>query len=251
MLIYRLPLDKSIVWPGSRCPRCDTPLKARHNIPLISFIFLRGKCAFCDRPISFRYPAVELLTGILALGLWYSMGEQMLQGKWWQITYSTIQLLSLLILIPAAIIDLRHYIIPDSITIGGLLAGLTLSFIPGNPSPAEAFLGMTAGGGSLLCVGYMGEIIFRKKETMGGGDIKLMAFMGAFWGWQSALLGIVFASFLGAVAGIFLISSGTLRKDHHIPFGPFLAAGIWTAVLYGETILSSYFQLIDGLFYFS
>lgn len=246
VMICRLPVNRSIVWPGSHCPDCESPLKIWHNIPLFSYLFLRGRCAFCKEKISIQYPAVEILTGVLTVFLWFALGKDILtEDRWWLRLYGLAQTGSLLILIPVTLIDLRHYIIPDSITLGGLIAGLSLSFIPGGTTPLQALLGAAAGGGTLLSVGFLGELVFKKKEAMGGGDIKLMACIGAFWGWKTVLLGIVFASFLGALAGIILIAFGTLRKDHQIPFGPFLAAGSWVAVLYGDSLLTAYIRFID------
>ncbi|MFP4416791.1 MAG: prepilin peptidase [Chitinispirillaceae bacterium] len=247
VLIYRLPRNESVVWPGSHCPDCRNRLKLWHNIPVISYLFLRGACAFCRKKVSLRYPVVEIVTALLALWLWFSLGTQSMTGvSWWRDLYTIARMLSLLILLPVSLIDLRHYIIPDAITIGGLIAGLALSFIPGDLTPLQAVLGMAAGGGSLYCVGLFGEYVLRKEDSMGGGDIKLMAFLGAFWGWQTVLMGIVFASFMGALVGVGMIILGALKKDRHIPFGPFLAAGCWTAVLYGDYLLRSYIAFIDA-----
>jgi leader peptidase (prepilin peptidase)/N-methyltransferase len=155
----------------------------------------------------------------------------------------------LLILIPVAVIDLYHYIIPDSISLGGLAAACLVSFVPGGLSPQQAALGVLAGGGSLLAVGLIGEWILKKKDAMGGGDIKLMAFTGAAFGWQTALLGIVFGSLCGSIIGIGLIIAGKLGKERRIPFGPFLAIGIWTAALYGQRILDAYMRLIEKMLF--
>ena len=135
--------------------------------------------------------------------------------------------------------------IPDSITLSGLVLGVLVSFLPGGITPLECLLGIVAGGGSLLVVGILGEWVFKRGEAMGGGDVKLMAFCGAVFGWKIALLTIVLASFIGATAGIGLILARVFPKDHKIPFGPFLACGLWVAVLFGNRLLTLYQTLID------
>lgn len=249
VLIYRLPREDSIVSPGSHCPGCKRPIKPVENIPLVSFIFLGGRCAGCKARISIQYPLVEIITGCLSVIIWNTAIQTFLAEphQWWEFISLTVRCASILILIPISVIDLSHYIIPDVITFPGLIIGLGTSFLPGGITPLDSLMGMAAGGGSLLLVGAIGEYILRKKDSMGGGDVKLMAFLGSIWGWKTALLSIMFASVLGSVAGILLILIRVLGRERRIPFGPFLALGLLTAVMFGETIISSYIEFVERM----
>ena len=248
VLIYRLPRGESIVTPGSRCPSCGRAIPPLENIPVLSYLFLRGKCAGCGSRISRQYPLVELLTGVLAVFLWHALALPYLKspGTWADTVVLALSVASLLIMVPLAIIDLHHFLLPDSITLGGLALGIAASFLPGGITPLRMLLGVLAGAGPLLAAGYLGELIL-KKEAMGGGDIKLMAFIGAFWGWKPALMTIVFGSFLGAVIGITLAVLKVLRADRRIPFGPCLAVGFWVAVLAGDKIWTGYCTFVESL----
>jgi leader peptidase (prepilin peptidase)/N-methyltransferase len=249
--IWRIPRCESIIFPASHCPSCGRSIRPWENIPVISFIILRGKCAGCKAAISWRYPVVELLTAGLALILWFSIIGNFTNTAHSAFEWSVfaVRIMSLLILVPVALIDLYNYIIPDSITLSGIASGILLSILPGAPAPVDMALGILAGGGSLYALGIIGEVVFRKGEAMGGGDIKLMAFIGALWGWKISLLAIVFGSVLGASASIPLIFLKRLPQDRRIPFGPFLAAGTWIAVLHGEQLISSYINLVSRLFF--
>ncbi|MBN1130839.1 MAG: prepilin peptidase [Chitinispirillaceae bacterium] len=247
VLIWRLPRDESIVRPASHCPRCNRPIRAIENIPLLSYLFLRGKCAGCKKRISPVYPLIELSTALAALILWNTLAP-MKTADWAQTTHLVLQLLALLLLIPVTVIDLRHYIIPDVITLPLAVAALLASFLPGDTTPLTSLAGLLAGSGTLLAIGWLGMIAFRKGDAMGGGDIKLLAAIGALWGPKIALLAIMFGSVFGTLAAMALIVSRRLSRDHHIPFGPWLAAGTWTAVLAGDGIINSYFALVNRLF---
>jgi leader peptidase (prepilin peptidase)/N-methyltransferase len=247
VLIWRIPRNESIVFPASHCPNCNRKIKSWENIPVFSYLFLRGKCAGCKSTISIAYPLVELLTAGLAVVLWYTVIPH--HTITWQAGIPLfLQLLFLILMIPVAVIDLRHYIIPDSITLSLLVLSFGISFIPGGFSPLQSILGILAGGGVLWAMGFIGTIIFKKGDAMGGGDIKLMAAAGALWGPEIALMGIVFGAFLGSLSGIPLILFKKLKADHHIPFGPFLGAGLWVAVIAGYFLFTSYVGLIDGIF---
>lgn len=249
VLIWRLPRGESIVTPRSRCPGCGRPIRAIENIPIISYLALRGRCAGCAATISIRYPIVEAITGALALGAWLAVLEPAIaaQQPWWSIAHRAVQVAVLLLMVPVTFIDIDHYIIPNSFTIPGLAIGAALAFMPGDTTPLNMVLGVLAGGGTLWLFGKMGEWIFRKEEAMGLGDVKMMAWVGALWGWEVALLSILFASFVGSVAGVAMMLGKVLRRDHHIPFGPFLAGGLWIAVLWGEPIVRWYLSLTDKL----
>lgn len=241
VLIYRLPEGLSIISPGSRCPNCKHEITALENIPILSWIFLHGKCSSCGLKISIQYPLIELITAIFSLLIWFLMLQPFVfEGKtFWAYGMELYMLLTMLILIPVSIIDIKHYIIPDSITLGGLVIAVLLSFFPGFLSPVEALIGLLTGGGILYSIGIIGELIF-KKEAMGGGDIKLMAFIGALWGWKVAATAIVLGAFCGAFIGIFLMIIKKANKENMIPFGPFLALGTILSVFWSEQIIYFY-----------
>ena len=226
VLILRLPAGESVVAPRSRCPRCGTPLRWYHNLPVLSWIALRGRCAFCKEPISWQYPAVEISTAAI-WGLNVArLGPTPEAGR-------AIALLTLLLAI--AVADLRFYIIPDELSLGGAVLGIGLSFLPGAPTPVESLVGAGIGGGVLWLVAIAGTWAFR-KEAMGGGDIKLMAMIGAFLGWKGALLTI----FLGALAGTLVFVPLTWKTDKLVPFGLFLALGAALAFYLGDPLLRWY-----------
>jgi leader peptidase (prepilin peptidase) / N-methyltransferase len=244
VLIWRLPRHESIILPSSHCPKCNRLIKPWENIPVFSYIFLKGKCAGCKNPISLMYPAVELLTCGLALILWHFYCAPRLDSitAWWQIILLIIECAALLVLIPVSIIDIQHYIIPDSISLGGLVVGLLASLIPGSITPLQSLMGMLCGGGTLFVIGLIGTFVLKKEDAMGGGDIKLLGFLGAVFGWKLMVMCIVFGSFLGAVVGVACLK--VLPKDHRIPFGPFLSLGMWAALFFGDTLLNWYLSFL-------
>lgn len=248
VLIYRLPEGLSIVSPGSRCPNCKRPVQAHENIPILSWLYLKGKCAGCGLKISIQYPLIELFTGIVSVIIWHILFSPFVTPEkvGWQYISEFYMLLSLLILIPVAIIDIKHYIIPDSITLGGLVLSIAISFLPGYLSPIQSLIGLLVGGGILYAAGLLGELIL-KKEAMGGGDIKLMAFTGALWGWKIALTSIVVGAFCGAIIGLLLIVIKKSNKDNMLPFGPFLALGIILSVFYSDQLIYWYLNFPQSL----
>lgn len=251
VLVWRMPRGESVIRPRSKCPACGRPIRAHENIPLLSFVLLRGRCAGCREPISWRYPAVELFTACASVAVWLLVvWPAVLQhASPWLLALRCGQAAMLLLLIPMSLIDLDHMIIPDAFTLPGIVIGLGLAMLPGGTTPLGSLLGVVAGGGSLLFFGKLGEVLFRKGEGMGGGDIKLMAWAGALWGWQPVMLAILFASFTGAIAGGLLYVSKLLPRDHRIPFGPFLALGLWIAVLAGASIVRWYLQSTESFFF--
>jgi leader peptidase (prepilin peptidase)/N-methyltransferase len=193
---------------------------------LVSWIFLRGHCRSCGTPISVEYPLVEAATAAIWLGVAW------LYGPTWLALQGAI-LLSLVLTI--ALIDSRHYLIPDPISLGGLAAGLSFSFLPGHPTPLVSLLGAVAGFGVLFAVGMFGEWVF-KKPAMGGGDMKMMAMVGAFLGPSGAMMTI----FLGALVGTIVFAPVSLRTDREVPFGVFLAVGAATTYLLGDALIAWY-----------
>jgi leader peptidase (prepilin peptidase)/N-methyltransferase len=231
VVIYRLPLGKSIIRPGSACPSCGHTIPFYLNIPLISYIMLRGKCKYCGEGISPRYLFVELVSAVVGLGYFFWLGAS------WQFLAYTVLTLALLAVF---LIDLEHYIIPDQITYPGIVIGLAFSLVNPDISILGSVLGMVIGGGGLLLIALLGDWLF-KKESMGGGDIKLAAMLGAFLGWEKVLFVFVAASVIGLVASIFaLYFSKSVRESRRIPFGPFLAAAAVTAIIIGDYLIKLY-----------
>ena len=211
VVIHRLPRGESIVSPRSRCPGCGRAIPAWENIPIVSYIFLGGKCAGCGGAISWRYFAVELLAaaGYAAIFLLDGPGIPLLRD-----------LLFFSLLMPITFIDIDHRIIPDELSLGGLAAGLLLSFLPGGDWKGS-FTGALLGGGVLYATAFLYEKI-RGAEGMGGGDIKLLAMIGAFVGWRGTLATIFFGALLGAIGGMIAMQKGEDGLKTAIPFGPYL-----------------------------
>jgi leader peptidase (prepilin peptidase)/N-methyltransferase len=225
--IVRLPAEQSVVSPPSRCPQCGKPVEWRDNVPMLSWLLLGGKCRGCGKPISILYPLVELATALLWAGMawYYGLSLEALTGA----LFGTL-------LIGIALTDAREYIIPNEFTYGGLAIGLVLSAAGGLDSVVSALIGAVVGFGILWLVGIAGRWAF-KEEAMGGGDIKMMAMVGAFVGWQGVLLTI----FLGALAGTAIFLPLTLLgRKKLVPFGVFLAIGAAVTYVIGPSIIEWY-----------
>ena len=247
VLILRIPKGKSILWPSSHCTDCGHKISPWENIPVLSYLFLKGRCSNCKTKISPMYPSVEILTALVLLLIWNHSGFD-LSIPWYGNIVPILKITSVMLLIPISIIDLKHYIIPDGFTIPFLLISFLVSFIPGNITPVQSILGILAGGGSLYLMGLIGTFILKKGEALGGGDIKMMAWFGALWGPQIALTGIVFGAFFGSAFGISLMMIKKLSSDHKIPFGPFLGAGVALSAFAGNDIFQAYLSFVDSLF---
>ncbi|MXW67578.1 MAG: prepilin peptidase [Gemmatimonadales bacterium] len=226
--ITRMPAGDSVLRPRSRCPACRATIRWRDNLPVLSWIFLRAKCRDCGGRIPVRYPAIELATALGWAGMAWLYGTSVaaLTGA---------VLFTLLLAI--AVIDARHYIIPDALSLGGCAAGLALSALPGSTPPLAAVAGAVLGFGLLHVVGWLGEKAFR-KPALGGGDVKMMAMVGAFLGPGGALLTI----FLGALAGSLVYGPVSLRTGKPVPFGTFLALGAAISFLFGDTLFDEYLR---------
>ncbi len=230
-VIYRLPRKIKLTWERSFCPSCKNQLKWYHNIPLFSYLVLRGKCGFCRKPIGWRYPFIELLNSAAYLLAFVYL------GLGWQFA-GHLFLASVLIVI--FFIDLDFQIIPDLITLPGLLLGLAYSLTPVGIGIVPSLIGVIVGGGSLYLVAILGDWLF-KKDSMGGGDIKMAAMLGAFLGWQKVVLVFMGSAVIGlVVSGLIMLFSARLRQERIIPFGPFIAAAAVVAILYGEQIIAFY-----------
>ncbi len=233
--IYRIPLTKSIVRPRSMCPICNSFIKFYDNIPVLSYIILGGKCRNCNIHIPMRYPLVEIISGFAALSCFIKFGLS-IEG----LVYFAF--VSALIII--TFIDIDHKIIPDVISLPGIPIGLLLSsFILPAMNFRESVIGILAGGGSLFAVAWIYSLI-AKKEGMGGGDIKLLAMMGSFIGWKGILFTIFTASSTGTLAGIIVMLKTKKGVKLAVPFGPFLSIGAILYILFGNEIISWYFNLL-------
>ena len=231
--IYRMPRNESIVFPGSRCASCKKPIKWRDNIPLLSYVLLMGKCRSCKAGISPRYFFVELISAVSFLTLFMNFSFSYIFWIYSLLAFS---------LIVVTFIDLEFQLIPDSISLIGIFIGIALSVIfPGLQSAftrKAAFLnsisGALAGGGLIYLTGVLGQLAF-KKESMGGGDVKLMAMLGAFLGWKMAILIFFLAPFFGAPVGIYI---KFIKKEDTIPYGPYISLASFVAMVWGHKILS-------------
>ena len=231
VVIARVPKGRSIVSPGSACPRCNTPIAWHDNIPLLSFALLRARCRKCGEPISWRYPAIELVTGVLFV---WTLAERGL----------TIDLIPALLLVTGLVaitgIDLDHQLIPDAISIPGIVVGLVASTLTGRPGWLDSLVGVLLGGGIFLL------IIVASRGGMGGGDMKLGAMLGAFLGWKLVLVAVLVAILAGgAFAIVVLLLRRKGRKDA-VPFGPFLALGGVVSLFWGKALLSWYLGTFAG-----
>lgn len=228
--IYRLPQRLSVVFPGSHCPTCQTALRPWENIPVLSYLWQRGRCTTCAAAIGLRYPVIELSNGLLYLVL-YAQYHWTIQG----LVYA---LLATVLLIVSCI-DIAHTIIPDSITLPGIVIGLCVSSWLTPVGWYPAFLGALLGSGFFLLLAVL-SVVLLQREGMGGGDIKLIAMLGAFLGGRAVLVTIFLAAVCGAVIGVSLMLFRGQRRHEALPFGPFLALGALLAMLWGEQLLTWY-----------
>lgn len=237
VVIYRLPLDKSIVSPPSACPKCGHAIRPWDNVPVLSWMILLGKCRDCRNPISIRYPLVELATALLSVGMvWWNGVNWQLPGR----------IVFIYLMICIMLIDWDHLIIPDELSLGGTVVGIGVSFLPGGVPWLNAILSAAGGFCIMYLIAYLGRLAFR-REAMGGGDVKLMAMLGAFLGWKSLLLTLMLASAIGAVCGgLMLATRFHIGERKEIPFGPYLCLGALIAMTLGERIWSWYQGFIVG-----
>src|SRR5204863_4574857 len=227
--IHRVPLRKSVVSPGSRCPACGYELTWADNIPVASYAMLGGRCRSCRSPISIRYPIVELITMAVFVLHYAVFGADL-------ILIPRLMLACAMIVLFA--IDLEHHLLPNVITLPGIAIGFLFSLLFA-PGPVSSLVGLLLGGGSLWLIG---EAYYRYsgQEGMGGGDVKMLAMIGAFLGWKLVLVTLVFSSITGALAGIAVIASRRGDLRYALPYGTFLALAALVASLYGDRIVAWY-----------
>ena len=226
--IVRLPAKRSLLKPRSSCPACDTPIAWHDNIPVLSFLALRGRCRACGAPISWRYPIIELVTAGLLVAAWahFGIGADF---------FVAALLLATLVAITG--IDLDHQIIPDKITLPGIVTGVVANLAVPGGSWSDSLLGIALGGGVFFV------IILASGGGMGGGDMKLGAMLGAFLGWKVTVVAIFVAVALGGVAAVGVLAAGLKGRKDPIPFGPFLAVGGAVALLWGPRLLTWYLDI--------
>ncbi len=232
--IYRLPRHESIVWPGSHCPGCTQPIAWYDNIPILSYIILGGRCRYCTVRIPFGYPLIEILNASGYVALFWAFGP-----SWVTVAYCL--LYSALLVVAGT--DLSHKIIPNAVTFPGIVVGLICATTVLPLGILGSLLGILVGGGILWLLAWASPYLFG-KEGMGGGDIKLLAMIGAFLGWKPALMTIMIGSFLGSLVGVTLIAAQLIKREDYIPFGPFLVCGALVALFFGEFILDWYEGLL-------
>lgn len=220
--IDRLPKDSPPEPSRFVCEDCGASGPLYHRLPVVGYLLARGKCAECGSPASRRTPLVETSSGLLALACYAQFG-----ASWLFISNSIL----LVVALTAGIIDWRHQVIPDTLTIPALAAGLAFSLLPGRPGPLEALLGLAVAGGLLAAIALV------YPQGMGGGDVKFMAMAGAFLGWTKAFVAVFLASLAGALVGLTLIWFGLRGRKDPLPFGPFLAFGVLAAVFVGYKLL--------------
>lgn len=224
----------NLMVPRSRCPNCGHQITALENIPIISYLFLRGRCSECKTPISKRYPIVELVTGILSLYVIYHFGVN------WQ---GAAALVFTWCLIALTMIDYDTYYLPDSITLPLFWLGLIVNYYGFFTDFSSAFWGGIFGYMSLWLLNQ-GYKLLRGQDGMGAGDFKLLALLGAWMGWQMLIQIALFSSLVGAVIGISLMFIKNRDKNHHIPYGPYLAIAGWIAFLFGDEINRQYLKIL-------
>jgi leader peptidase (prepilin peptidase)/N-methyltransferase len=228
--IYRIPRNESIIYPASHCPNCRSNISPKDNIPLLSYLLLKGRCRNCKSKIPIQYPIVEFLSGLIYLIIYLIYGLNI---------QSLIYIILSSALIIIAFIDLNEQIVPDEISLPGIVIGFIISFFVPYISFINSALGVLVGGGIILIIGLAGSVIF-KKEAMGGGDVKLAAMIGAFLGWRYIIISLFLGFFLGALAGIILILSKIKSREDVVPFGPFIVLGSLITILWGDKIISWY-----------
>ena len=227
--IYRLPLGRSVVFPPSACGSCQRPLRWFENVPVVSWLVLGGRCARCKAPISVQYPLVELVTGLLfvATAAVTPVGPLL-----------AARLLFACALVVLFAIDLEHQILPNVITLPGIVVGLAFALV-GPPGWRASLVGAVLGGGVLYAIAA-GYYYVRQEDGLGMGDVKMLAMIGAFLGWQQMLLTLVLASFAGALVGMAIIALQRGSMKYALPFGTFLAVGAVVAMLVGQPMVDWY-----------
>ena len=234
VVVYRLPLGLSTVYPRSRCPGCGSLIRARDNVPVLSFLLLRGRCRTCGTPISWRYPLVEAATGALFVASLVRFGLT---------RQAVVAMLFACLMLVLALIDYDHMILPDRLTLPGIVVGLALQLVAPLTGLVPAVLGALSGAGILLAVWGI-WLVVRREEGMGLGDVKMLALVGAFLGWGGVLVTLFFGALSGSVVGLALMRRGSVDMRSKLPFGVFLALGGIIALFFGDALVAWYAGLL-------
>ena len=230
--IIRLPKEESIITPGSHCPHCAKPINFYDNIPVVSYLLLKGRCRYCKESISIQYPLVEGITALGSLALFMRFGPSLSYLFYFSFVAALIVITG---------IDLYHQIIPDVISLPGIGVGLLASLVIPQINFLDSLIGALLGGGSLFIVATLYQWLF-KREGMGGGDVKLLAMIGAFLGWKAVILTILLSSLIGSITGMIMMVLRGKDFKYAIPFGPFLSFGAVIALFYQNEIIFWYLQ---------
>jgi leader peptidase (prepilin peptidase)/N-methyltransferase len=230
--IHRLPRGASIVWPSSACPHCSRELSWYENIPVVSYVFLRGRCRTCGERIGIRYPLVEALTSVMFMLAWWRYGPGPLFAA--RVIFGC----ALIVLFA---IDLEHHLLPNVITLPGTVVGFAFSFFA-EPGWVASLVGLLAGGGALYLIAVL-YFWVRHEEGLGMGDPKMLAMIGAFLGWKLTLVTLMVASLTGSVVGLGMIAAGRGTLKYALPFGCFLAVGAVVAASAGAPLINWYLGL--------
>jgi len=236
VVIARVPEGRSLLRPGSACPGCGTAIAWHDNVPLVSFAALRGRCRACGMSIPWRYPIVEAVTGALFGAAALAFGST---------PHAVVAAALLAALVAITMIDLERQIIPDVISLPGILAGVLANLATGHVSWLESLLGIAVGGGVFLAIAVLGSWL-AGQDAMGGGDIKLAAMLGAFLGWKVLLLSLFVSALGGGILAAALMGSGLRGRKDPLPFGPFLAAGGAVGLFWGERMVRWYLSAFGG-----
>ncbi len=230
--IHRIPRGESVLRPKSRCPACGRPLAWYDNLPIVGYLALGARCRWCRASISAQYPLVEATTALLFLAQYRDVG-------WGSLLAARLVFTGALVVL--FVIDLRHRILPNVITIPGIVVGVALSFfVP--PGWRDSIIGMLLGGGALLAIAELYRIV-RREEGLGMGDVKMLAMIGAFLGWQLTLLTLFLSSLAGSVVGILMMVTRKGGLKYALPYGAFLAIGALVASLVGSEVIKWYLSL--------
>jgi leader peptidase (prepilin peptidase)/N-methyltransferase len=253
--IYRIPREESVISPGSHCPHCNHPIAWYDNIPLLGYLVLRARCRYCKGHISPRYLIVEMLIAVLFVLVWLKLGPSASNERllalapvftFWLIPIYWLAVFGLAL---GTFVDIEHMIIPDRVTLGGIVIGIVLSMlVPAMHFESTffgglgaSFIGALVGSGLLWGVALLGKMIF-KKDAMGMGDVKLLGAIGAFMGWASVLFTVMISSFFGALVGLTLVLMKKKEMQSRIPYGPYLALAALIWLLWGPSLWHGYVE---------
>jgi leader peptidase (prepilin peptidase) / N-methyltransferase len=233
--IYRLPLGKSLAFPASHCPECGSFIRWYHNVPIFGYLVLKGRCISCKAPISVRYPLVEAVTGLISLFLFMKYGLSATMFALFLFCSS---------LVVVTFIDLKHQIILDRVSLPGIGTGFLFSFFMPQVGWLDSLVGILVGGGSLMLIAFTYSSL-TKKDGIGGGDIKLLAMIGAFCGWHSIPFVVFVSSMVGALSGVFIMYSQKKGRSLAIPFGPYLSIAAVMYIFFGPQLTKWYLSLVS------